>query len=269
MSKTELALTAATQAVAHDAAGRAQEAIYYYELSVELLQGEPLQPGSPFIEKMNEYSARAAFLRSTTPIAVVRVSSQPAPKEIHEEDKSPLGVAVSTAEKAVEADNAGKYREALLLYIEACGMFTQLLRSPEVPEDMKSVMRERLSAYTIRTEIVERLQQAQTKQTYKQPPPAAQPPLYPSSQPLAQPAPPHPYLTQAQYAPAQQPPAQYAYPAQQQPIFNPSASTPSTYNPATTPVQNPVPFGMQPGQTRYVDPLHRPTLFERLKKLGL
>ena len=33
-------LTAATQAVTHDAAGRVQEAIYYYELSVELLQGK-------------------------------------------------------------------------------------------------------------------------------------------------------------------------------------------------------------------------------------
>lgn len=32
-------LTAAKQAVEYDAAGRVQEAIYYYELSVDLLKG--------------------------------------------------------------------------------------------------------------------------------------------------------------------------------------------------------------------------------------
>jgi hypothetical protein len=178
------------------------------------------------------------------------------------------------------------------LYIEACGMFTQLMRSPEVPDDMRcipsfslsllsplfvcsfdlatAVMRERLTAYTIRTEIVERLQQQQTKQTYKQQPAPQQQPLYlyPPAQLPSQP--PHPYLTQGQYPQSQYPQSQYpAYPVQQQPIFNPSPSTPSTHNPTSTPVSNPVPFGMQPGQTRYVDPLHRPTLFERLKRLGL
>lgn len=123
---------------------------------------------------------------------------------------------------------------------------------------LKGALRERLSAYTVRKEVVQRLHEQSRSSSSSLPSSSYSHPLSQNNT--------HPYLTHAQPTSFQQiaPPTATPY---GQPTTQ--SGQPTTYYPTNTPVSNPIPFSMGAGQTRYVDPLHKPTLMERLKKLGL